>query len=289
MSVTRFLIRMVLVAGIVLSSVGVNGQSLKVPVPRTGEYFRDAAKLMSASDGDELNAIAMRLRNEKQCNLFVLTIPSIKSMGGGGTRMEAFTHAVVQDWQEYQQANPEKIVDSRTWFKDYILLVISVDDRRAWVEYAIKYAPLRNQFYEVLDDHLVPYIENDEPGAGIVHSAKVIEALVSQKDAPSVPVFWGDYVVYVLMGLGTILVIGSVVNSGSNSPVWRGVRVLLALPNHVVVLLSRGRGSKREEEDEVQLYTGSYGGKGAGEDEERDEEEDKSLEDEATDDEEEEK
>lgn len=281
----QFLIRMVLVVSMLTGGVCAYGQALKVPVPRTGEYFRDAAKLLSASEGDELNQIAMRLRNERQCNLFVLTIPSIKSMGGGGMRMEAFTHAMVQDWQEYQQANPEKIVDSRTWFKDYILLVISVDDRRAWVEYSIKYAPLRNQFYQVLDDHLVPYIENGKSGEGIVHSAKVIEALVSQKAAPSVPVFWGDYLVYVLMGVGTILVIGSVINSGSNSPVWRGVRVILALPNHVVVLLSRGRGSQREEEDEVQLYTGSYGGKAEGgeadeeelaeEDDETDEEEEK--------------
>ena len=251
-----------------------NAQQLTVPLPTQNEYIRDEAKIINASDAALINKLAAALHNETNDKLFVFTIPSMASKGGRGMRMEQFTNKVIQQWQTQASQTPNRPKHLRTWDQNYILLVISTEDRRVWIEYAVRYARYRNNFYDLLDDHLAPYFNNKEYSTGITHGVKSIAAIITNNPQPSQPVFWGQYLQYIVVGIAVILVAGSIFNSGSNSRVWQGVRIVLALPNHIIAFFKpKHIKPETEEDEEVQSFVGNFNEKTSEESQDEDAEE----------------
>lgn len=201
---------------------------LDMPRPMPGEFVRDLADLISPDHEQQITSLAQKLLEERNTPLFVLTLDSMARHGGRGLRLEQFADQLVRQWRG-QAAQP----GDRTWQKR-LILIISRDDRRAWIEYSEHYLEKRGMIYDVLQHYLVVSFNEGRYSDGVLLAVQSLDAMDRDADLPRRPVSLLAYLPYLLLLVLACLTAASFVQSGRRGIGYRLCRAVFALPGRLL-------------------------------------------------------
>jgi uncharacterized protein len=135
-------------------------QNIKMPAPIGDIYVQDFAKILSEDEIAELRSLGRTIEDQTTAQISVLTVKTI-----GENTIEEYAN---EAFRQYGIGNETE--------NNGVLLVIAVTDRliRIEVGYGLEGRIPDGKAGRILDEHAVPFLQNDQPNKAIVETYKVL-------------------------------------------------------------------------------------------------------------------
>jgi uncharacterized protein len=210
----------VCLAALVLA-FAIPAHALVFPDKPPGEHFYvDQAGMISASDGEAIDAVARKLLTEEQIPLFVVTIPSLASMDAGDLTIERYARELFDHWGIGTQE------------RNYgMLLLVSPGDRKARIELGAGWGT-RHDFeaQRVMNTLIIPPFKRGSFGEGIVAGVGGLDAVARGLELPKPPRPWWllpAIILFFVVGIGVAISLFKSGRKGWGWAVLAGLGVVL--------------------------------------------------------------
>jgi len=195
-------------------------ERMTVPLPERGQYVVDSANLLDEAAEGTLQQIAADLQRETSTPLYVVTIDSLGAHAGNGMQIEAFSKALLEQWQ-FESPRAANWPNS-------ILLLVAKEDRRARIQFSRPRGRKDDRIaQEIMDAHIVRQFKRGQFSEGIVAGATGLDSLVRNKTLSSAP--WPMWVIIVLGGASSVFLMFSIslYRSGLDSWAWQSMKAVI--------------------------------------------------------------
>jgi uncharacterized protein len=209
-----------------LLPVAATGKEPTFPAPPDGvtTFLRDEPGVLEESLREAINRAAAALQADEQVSLFVVVIGSLAARDARGFSIERYAQLLYQRWQ----------VGSRSGNRG-VLFLVSLGDRRVRLELGPAWDRRgRERARRLTSERIVPAFESGAYGEGIRVGVDGIASLVRGEDLARLPLPWWVRPVCLLGAVGILLVVFSLLRSGTAGLGWW---VLTALGLVVAFLL----------------------------------------------------
>ncbi len=173
-------------------------------------FISDSANLISSSDAQAISEMAESLLTDKAVPIIVVTIQSLtayKAYGG----IESYARELFDAWG----------IGLSEW-NHGILLLVSVEDRKARIELGADWGQSRNGETDlIMDSLIVPAFKRGDFSAGIADGVRGLDAMARDLKIPSPPK--PDWYYPTMIGLAFLAVFTfvSLYRRGSSGYAWR--------------------------------------------------------------------
>lgn len=135
-------------------------QNIKMPVPIGDIYVQDFAKILSEDEIAELRSLGRTIEDQTTAQISVLTVDTI-----GENTIEEYAN---EAFRQYGIGNESE--------NNGVLLVIAVTDRliRIEVGYGLEGRIPDGKAGRILDEHAIPYLQNNQPNKAILETYKTL-------------------------------------------------------------------------------------------------------------------
>ncbi len=135
-------------------------EDIKMPAPIGDIYVQDFAKILTEDEVAELRSIGRTIEDQTTAQISVLTVETI-----GENTIEEYANTA---FRQYGIGNEKE--------NNGVLLVISVSDRliRIEVGYGLEGRIPDGKAGRILDEHAIPYLQNEQPNKAILETYKVL-------------------------------------------------------------------------------------------------------------------
>lgn len=135
-------------------------QKIKMPAPIGDIYVQDFAKILTEDEIAELRSIGRTIEDQTTAQISVLTVDTI-----GENTIEEYAN---EAFRQYGIGNETE--------NNGVLLVIAVTDRliRIEVGYGLEGRIPDGKAGRILDEHAVPFLQNDQPNHAIIETYKAL-------------------------------------------------------------------------------------------------------------------
>ena len=224
------------------------GPRIALAPPPDSQFVLDHAGLLTDDQQKRVLKTALELYGDSGTAVTVLTLRSMAEYGGSGDeRLMGFARRLVAQWNA--ASDPPDV--SKSGF----LILISVDDRRAWIEFGAKWSHERERIlHDVLEARMVPHLHRGRYGSAVITAVDALDAVVRNREMPARPQPWEMYLALGAIALLMVLSIVSWVRSGRSGWGWAAWAWLLAIPG---VLLYRLLVTVQSE-DQLAAAAGSF-------------------------------
>ncbi len=133
---------------------------IKMPAPIGDIYVQDFAKILTEDELSEIRSLGRSIEDQTTAQISVLTVDTI-----GENTIEDYAN---EAFRQYGIGNEQK--------NNGVLLVIAVTDRLIKIEvgYGLEGRIPDAKAGRILDQHAIPFLQNDEPNKAIVETYKVL-------------------------------------------------------------------------------------------------------------------
>jgi uncharacterized protein len=190
-------------------------QRIDIPDPVDGQFVMDHANLLDTNQSNKVQQIAADLLRRNATPIVVVTIESMRRQGGTGMSIERFATTLFNQW-----GIGHATVHGQSW-NTGILLLVSVQDRRARIEFGAGWGRSYDQkAQEIMDTLIVPQFKRDRYGAGILAGVDALSQVAQGLEVPRPPIpvevyFFGA----LFVGLAIFTAV-SLYRSGSSGMAW---------------------------------------------------------------------
>ncbi|MCM3693916.1 TPM domain-containing protein [Neobacillus niacini] len=135
-------------------------ENIKMPAPIGDIYVQDFAKVLTQAEVEEIRSLGRTVEDQTTAQISVLTVDSI-----GENSMEEYAN---EAFRQYGIGNETE--------NNGVLLVISVINRliRIEVGYGLEGRIPDGKAGRILDEHAIPYLQNEQPNKAILETYKVL-------------------------------------------------------------------------------------------------------------------
>ena len=139
---------------------GAFAEDIKMPKPIGDIYVQDFAKILSEDEIAELRSLGRTIEDQTTAQISVLTVDTI-----GENAIEEYAN---EAFRQYGIGNETE--------NNGVLLVIAVTDRliRIEVGYGLEGRIPDGKAGRILDEHAIPYLQNDQPNKAILETYKTL-------------------------------------------------------------------------------------------------------------------
>ncbi len=187
--------------------------------PAAKDMFTDEANIIQKADQTQINEIAFKLLREQRIPLYVVTIPSFAAHDAAGYTIEQYASELFDHWGiGYKDRNYG------------ILLVVSVADRKARIEFGSDWAHRHdNDAQTIMNTIIIPKFKAGEYSSGILEGVKALDTIARGLALPAPPVPYWFYPAMILLALFVVAIIVSLFKSGRSGWGWLVILALGAL------------------------------------------------------------
>jgi uncharacterized protein len=135
-------------------------ENIKMPAPIGDIYAQDFAKVLTQSEVEEIRSLGRTVEDQTTAQISVLTVDTI-----GENSIEEYAN---EAFRQYGIGNETE--------NNGVLLVIAVTDRliRIEVGYGLEGRIPDGKAGRILDEHAIPYLQNDQPNKAILETYKTL-------------------------------------------------------------------------------------------------------------------
>jgi uncharacterized protein len=135
-------------------------ENIKMPAPIGDIYVQDFAKVLTQAEVEEIRSLGRTVEDQTTAQISVLTVDTI-----GENSIEEFAN---EAFRQYGIGNETE--------NNGVLLVIAVTDRliRIEVGYGLEGRIPDGKAGRILDEHAIPYLQNDQPNKAILETYKTL-------------------------------------------------------------------------------------------------------------------
>jgi uncharacterized protein len=135
-------------------------ENIKMPKPIGDIYVQDFAKVLTQAEVEEIRSLGRTVEDQTTAQISVLTVDTI-----GENSMEEYAN---EAFRQYGIGNETE--------NNGVLLVIAVTDRliRIEVGYGLEGRIPDGKAGRILDEHAIPYLQNDQPNKAILETYKTL-------------------------------------------------------------------------------------------------------------------
>lgn len=212
--------------------------------PGEREFILDEAGLIDSADREQIRSACDKLLTEARIPIVVVTIKSLAGYGAQGLSIEAYARSLFDTWG----------IGSREY--NYgILLLVSVDERKARIELGESWAHSRDaDAKKIMDGIIIPNFMAGKFSGGILKGVEALDALARGREVKTPGAWWKPLVILGLLALGVGAGISLIV-SGRKGWGWVLLAAIFAIVVAILVGIFRGRGES---------YSGGSFGGGSG-------------------------
>lgn len=135
-------------------------EDIKMPAPIGDIYVQDFAKVLTQDEVEEIRSLGRSIEDQTTAQISVLTVDTI-----GENTIEEYAN---EAFRQYGIGNEKE--------NNGVLLVIAVTDRliRIEVGYGLEGRIPDGKAGRILDQHAIPYLQNEQPNKAIVETYEVL-------------------------------------------------------------------------------------------------------------------
>jgi uncharacterized protein len=135
-------------------------EDIKMPAPIGDIYVQDFAKVLTNEEVAEIRSLGRNIEDQTTAQISVLTVDTI-----GENTIEEYANAA---FRQYGIGNEKE--------DNGVLLVIAVSDRLVRIEvgYGLEGRIPDGKAGRILDEHAIPFLQNNEPNKAIVETYKAL-------------------------------------------------------------------------------------------------------------------
>jgi uncharacterized protein len=139
---------------------GAYAKDIKMPAPIGDIYVQDFAKVLTQTEVAEIRNLGRTVEDQTTAQISVLTVDTI-----GENTIEEYAN---EAFRQYGIGNEKE--------NNGVLLVIAVTDRliRIEVGYGLEGRIPDGKAGRILDEHAIPYLQNDQPNKAILETYKTL-------------------------------------------------------------------------------------------------------------------
>jgi uncharacterized protein len=143
---------------------GAFAENIKMPAPIGDIYVQDFAKVLTQAEVEEIRSLGRTVEDQTTAQISVLTVDTI-----GENTIEEYAN---EAFRQYGIGNEKE--------NNGVLLVIAVTDRLVRIEvgYGLEGRIPDGKAGRILDEHAVPFLQNDQYNKAIVETYKVLASEV---------------------------------------------------------------------------------------------------------------
>jgi uncharacterized protein len=137
-------------------------------------FIVDNARMMSASDFSQANAILKQLRTSERIPVFVATITSLSDHGAGGYSIERYAFELFSEWR----------IGAPDTNKG-VLLLVSREDRLARIELGLDWGRSHDyQAQTIMDGQIIARFKTGQFSEGIIAGVRALDSMVRSSATP---------------------------------------------------------------------------------------------------------
>ena len=224
----------VLVMALVAPIFDSAGQPSFPAPPAPGRFISDAAGLIGATDGAEIERIAAALFAERGYPIAVVTIRSVAAQGASGYTVDRYAAELLRSWPA-----------DRHMPSHGMLLVVAADDRAARIQLGSAWGHVHDdRARKVMERLILPAFRKGQFSTGIVDGVRGFDAMARQLPLSTVGQPWWMPSALVVDGLdqpwwtlpvlivgAIVLVVGlmSLVRTGRRGWAWAAAAFMLGI------------------------------------------------------------
>lgn len=197
---------------------------IDIAPPAQDAFIRDLAAMISTDDQQRIHNLATALQQEQDVRLLVVTLSSMAEHGPANLRLETYARLLFDQWQLRDATNQRAI-----------LLVVSRDDQRAWIELGLGWdREMNDTAQRILDQQIVPLFREGYPSAGIVAAVEALDAMARGQRLPGPRRSLESYLLIGGLLMLAIFSIVSLVRQGSTGWAWLFWGAVLAAMGYIL-------------------------------------------------------
>lgn len=178
--------------------------------PGERDFIVDEAGLIEPEDAERIRGLCDTLLTDMAVPIIVVTIPSLRSYGAKRWTIERYASNLFDEWGiGYQKWNHG------------ILLLVSVDDRKARIELGADYAGTHDdETRQIMNELIIPRFKQGDYSAGIYDGVRGLDAMARGLEIPTPPRPWWHYLLWLgFVGLGIFTAV-SLYRRGASGWAW---------------------------------------------------------------------
>jgi len=174
---------------------------LEIPPPAHGYFILDHAGLLPQSDAKAVDQTTLTLAAEKSVPLYVVTIESMAAHGGDGLPIELFARRLYEQWGN------TATFEARDYWRQGILFLISLEDRRARIELGVSWGGQSDEHCEaIMSEVIIPAFKQGDYATGIRGGVEALDAM-SRGEPPPLRTSMSSETFLGLLSVGLILIL----------------------------------------------------------------------------------
>jgi uncharacterized protein len=137
-------------------------------LPKPQGYVNDFASVIDATDENAIRSAIEEVQQKTGAEIAVVTVDSFAPYA----TIEDFGIALAEEWQVGPADTDEGVI-----------LIVAVEERRVRIEvgYGLEGAITDSRAGRILDDYVVPYLRNNEWGAGLLNGVRAIAERIASE------------------------------------------------------------------------------------------------------------